>query len=90
MSDANTILRATGLTKRFPGTLALDDVSMELHSQEILAVIGENGAGKSTFMKILAGIYQANAGQIELDGKKVALDSVRDAQKQGIALIHQE
>lgn len=63
---------------------------MELHPQEILAVIGENGAGKSTFMKILAGIYRADAGQIELDGSKVTLDSIRHAQGHGIALIHQE
>ena len=90
MSESSPLLRATGLTKQFPGTLALDNVSMELHSQEILAVIGENGAGKSTFMKILAGIHRADAGQIELEGESVALNSIRNAQEHGIALIHQE
>ena len=90
MPDSTVLLSATGLTKQFPGTLALDDVAMELHRQEILAVIGENGAGKSTFMKILAGIYHSDAGQITLEGKAIRLDSIRQAQEHGIALIHQE
>ncbi len=90
MSESSVLLRATGLTKQFPGTLALDNVSMELHQQEILAVMGENGAGKSTFMKILAGIYQADSGTIELEGQGITLNSIRNAQDHGIALIHQE
>jgi ribose transport system ATP-binding protein len=63
---------------------------MHLNTQEILAVMGENGAGKSTFMKILAGIHQSDGGQVLLEGKRVVLDSIRQAQKNGIALIHQE
>jgi len=90
VSESSVLLRATGLTKQFPGTLALDNVSMELHQQEILAVMGENGAGKSTFMKILAGIYQADSGTIELEGEGITLNSIRNAQDHGIALIHQE
>ncbi len=90
MSDTSPLLSATGLTKQFPGTLALDNVSMQLHKQEILAVMGENGAGKSTFMKILAGIYQADAGQVFLNNKAVTLNSIKQAQGHGIALIHQE
>lgn len=90
MSDVSPLLSVSGLTKQFPGTLALNDVSLDLHKQEILAVIGENGAGKSTFMKILAGIYQADKGEIRLDGEVVRLDSIRHAQANGIALIHQE
>lgn len=90
MDESAPLLSATGLRKQFPGTLALDNVSMHLNSQEILAVMGENGAGKSTFMKILAGIYQADGGQVYLEGEAVRLDSIRHAQEHGIALIHQE
>ena len=78
------------MSKRFPGVLALEDVSLTLARGEVLAVVGENGAGKSTLMKILAGIQTADSGDILLDGAKVEIDSVRAAQRLGIALIHQE
>lgn len=87
---SESLLRASGLTKRFPGVLALDDVSLSVGRGEIVAVIGENGAGKSTLMKILAGIYAPDAGEIEFDGRKGALTDVLEAQSVGIALIHQE
>ncbi len=84
------LLRATGLTKSFPGVRALKGVSLTLQRGEVLAVIGENGAGKSSLMKILAGVQPPDAGTIEVAGTRVDLDSVQAAQKQGIALIHQE
>ncbi|SVD21262.1 uncharacterized protein METZ01_LOCUS374116, partial [marine metagenome] len=56
----------------------------------VLAVVGENGAGKSTLMKILAGVYTPDAGTIRIEGREVRIQSVRDAQAHGIALIHQE
>ncbi len=92
MSQANDspLLRADGLSKRFPGVLALDRVSLTLRRGEVLAVIGENGAGKSTLMKILAGVQRPDAGQIFLDGRPVQIDSVHTALGLGIALIHQE
>lgn len=84
------MLRVRELSKSFPGVRALQAVSLDLDAGEVLAVVGENGAGKSTLMKILAGIQRADAGEIAIDGGAVQIDSVRDAQALGIALIHQE
>jgi ribose transport system ATP-binding protein len=78
------------ITKRFPGVVALNDVSLELHRGEVLALMGENGAGKSTLMKVLGGALQPDSGQISIEGQAVVLRNVRDAQRQGIGLIHQE
>ncbi len=84
------LLAARGISKRFPGVLALDAVDMAVEAGEVLAVIGENGAGKSTLMKILAGIETPDSGQIVRDGVAVIIDSPRRAAELGIALIHQE
>jgi ribose transport system ATP-binding protein len=84
------LLQVTSISKRFPGVLALENVSLTLARGEVLAVVGENGAGKSTLMKILAGVQEPDAGEVLLDGKAVRIDSVRTAQRLGIALIHQE
>ena len=84
------LLEVCGISKRFPGVLALDQVRMRAGQGEIVAVVGENGAGKSTLMKILAGVQAADAGQIKMDGREVKVDSVQKALSQGIALIHQE
>jgi ribose transport system ATP-binding protein len=84
------ILEVRGMRKRFPGVLALDDVHLTLHAGEVLAVIGENGAGKSTLMKVLAGELDADAGEVRIDGRAVAIGSVTQAVRLGIALIHQE
>ena len=88
MSDP--LLEARGLIKRFPGVRALDGVSLTVGRGETVAVIGENGAGKSTLMKILAGVQSPDSGEILVDGRPVTIDSVRAAEKLGIALIHQE
>ena len=84
------MLQVRDLSKSFPGVKALQDVNLQLDVGEVLAVVGENGAGKSTLMKILAGIQRADCGSISIDGKPVQINSVRDAQALGIALIHQE
>lgn len=76
--------------KRFAGVHALNDVSLELHAGEVHALLGENGAGKSTLIKVLGGIYSADEGEIWIDGKKVEIKGVKDAQDNGIAIIHQE
>jgi ribose transport system ATP-binding protein len=86
----NPLLAAHGITKSFPGVRALQDVSMHVLTGEVLALIGENGAGKSTLMKILGGIYTPDAGTVEIDGHPVVLTGVKDAERHGIVLIHQE
>ena len=76
--------------KRFPGVYALNDVSYELRAGEVHALLGENGAGKSTLIKVLGGIYHPEEGNIYIEGKQVSINGVRDAQKCGVAIIHQE
>src|ERR671922_1082125 len=84
------LLEMRGVSKRFPGVVALDEVDFDLHVGEVHVLLGENGAGKSTLMKILSGAYRKDAGEIELDGRPVSIDSPRDAQALGIATIYQE
>src|SRR6266699_3081209 len=78
------------ITKRFPGVLALDGVSFEIERGSCHALVGENGAGKSTLGKILAGVYVADAGEMQLDGKPVHAPAPLAARKLGIAMVHQE
>ena len=84
------VLRLDGVSKRFPGVQALDDVAMSVGAGEVMALIGENGAGKSTLVKILTGIYQADSGTIRLDGTPVGFRSPLEAAAGGILAIHQE
>ncbi|HEU4388251.1 MAG TPA: ATP-binding cassette domain-containing protein, partial [Blastocatellia bacterium] len=84
------VLEMQGISKRFPGVVALDDVTLEVFPGEIVGLAGENGAGKSTLMKILGGVYQPDAGQLRIDGNEVTIKSVSDAISRGIGFIHQE
>ncbi len=84
------LLEVCRVTKRFPGVVAIDGVSLELRAGEVVGILGENGAGKSTLMKILAGVQQPDEGELRMDGIRVQIDSVRSAIDRGIALIHQE
>lgn len=84
------LLQARCISKAFPGVKALADVHLDVAAGEVVAVIGENGAGKSTLMKILAGIYSPDEGEILIDGKAVSFTGVKQAEEQGIVLIHQE
>ncbi len=84
------ILKMTGVSKRFPGVLALEDVHLEVGQSEIHALLGENGAGKSTLLKILSGAHNADAGTIELFGQPVTFATPHDAQRAGIVTIYQE
>ncbi len=83
-------LEVQKITKRFPGVVALSGVDLKVYPSEVLALIGENGAGKSSLMKILAGVQPADEGELLVEGKAVRFSGVQDAQKSGIALIHQE
>jgi inositol transport system ATP-binding protein len=80
----------TGVSKRFPGVRALEDVHLDVGPSEIHALLGENGAGKSTLLKILSGAHGADSGQIELFGKPVAFATPHDAQRAGVVTIYQE
>jgi ABC-type sugar transport system ATPase subunit len=79
-----------GITKRFPGVMALDGVALAVRRGEIHAICGENGAGTSTLMKILSGVYLPDEGTLEIDGAAVRFSGTRDAERAGIAIIHQE
>src|SRR5580698_4318697 len=75
--------------KRFGGTIALDDASFDLLPGEVLALLGENGAGKSTCVKLLAGVYRPDSGSVVIDGQPVDHWSPLEAQRRGIAVMHQ-
>jgi ABC-type sugar transport system, ATPase component len=78
------------VSKRFPGTIAVDDVSFEVYAGEVHALVGENGAGKSTLMKMLAGSFDDYTGQILVNGKEVSLRSPPEAKRYGVGMIYQE
>jgi len=88
MSEA--LLRMEGIDKHFPGVHALDRCQFELLAGEVHALVGENGAGKSTMMKIATGVYKKDAGRILFKGQEVDIPDTRTAQQLGISIIHQE
>ena len=83
------LLEMRNITKIFPGVRALDNVSFTLKKGEIHALMGENGAGKSTFIKVLTGVHRPDGGEIILDGKKIEMHDPLVAAKHGIAAIYQ-
>lgn len=85
----SALLEITGLTKRYPGVVALDGVSLTIRSGTVHALVGENGAGKSTLIKVLAGVIRPDAGAICLHGKQLALPSPQASRRAGIAVVHQ-
>jgi len=94
MKDNNTpdapVLHARGISKFFPGTIALDDVELRLMPGEVHALLGENGAGKSTLIKCLTGAYRRDAGTMLMDGHEIDPVSTADSQRLGIGTVYQE
>ena len=90
MSLGEVIYEARAITRRYPGTIALDRVDFRVYRNQVNVLIGENGAGKSTLMRILAGVEQQDEGQLALEGAEITLGSPRDAARHGIAIVHQE
>src|SRR5689334_21341127 len=84
------IVEMTGVTKRFPGVLALNAVDVAFRQGEVHAVVGENGAGKSTLMNLLAGELKPDSGEIRIDGRATAINSPLVSQKLGIRVVYQE
>ncbi len=88
-AQSEPAILGAGIVKRFPGVLANDHVDFELRVGEVHALLGENGAGKSTLMNIFAGLYDADEGEMRVEGKPVAFRSPRDAIAAGIGMVHQ-
>ena len=87
MSDY--IVEMRHITKRFPGIVANDDVTIQVKKGEIYALLGENGAGKSTLMSMLFGMYEPDEGEIYIRGEKVKISSPNHATKLNIGMVHQ-
>jgi D-xylose transport system ATP-binding protein len=89
MSAAQPLVAMRGMSIGFGGIRAVDDVSLDLHAGEVVGLLGHNGAGKSTFIKMLSGAYRPDAGEIRIDGQAVTINSPRDARRHGIETIYQ-
>lgn len=87
--DKPYAIEMVNITKRFPGIIANDNITLQLKRGEIHALLGENGAGKSTLMSVLFGLYQAEEGVIKKDGKEVTIKNPNDANDLGIGMVHQ-
>lgn len=85
----NYAIEMLNITKKFPGIIANDNITLQLKKGEIHALLGENGAGKSTLMSVLFGLYQPEEGEIRKDGKKVTINDPNDANDLGIGMVHQ-
>src|SRR5512133_790696 len=86
----DALLSAKNLTKRFGGLIAVNDVSMDVFPGQVIGLIGDNGAGKSTFIKMVSGVYQPNDGEIIFQGKPVTFAGPREARDLGIETIYQD
>ena len=86
----DVIIDVKGLEKRFPGVVALKDISFQIRKNAVHCLVGENGAGKSTFIKILTGVYQADEGELLLNGSPYNPKNIRESRKAGITAIYQE
>ena len=87
--EAPYAIEMLNITKKFPGIIANDNITLKLRKGEIHALLGENGAGKSTLMSVLFGLYQPESGEIHKDGRKVEIRDPNDANALGIGMVHQ-
>ena len=83
------LLKMSGISKSFFGVKVLDAVGLEIEAGEVHALLGENGAGKSTLMNILGGVLEKDGGTVSFDGKVMDNVTIKDAEKAGIAFVHQ-
>ena len=89
LHETQYAIEMLNITKKFPGIIANDNVTLQLKRGEIHALLGENGAGKSTLMSVLFGMYQPEEGIIKKDGKEVKINDPNDANALGIGMVHQ-
>lgn len=88
--SSTPLIDIRGVTKKFPGVIALENVSFDVREGELHSICGENGAGKSTLMKILSGVYGEYEGELVVRGEKARFRGTRDAERAGVSIIHQE
>jgi len=84
------LLEVKNITKRFGGLTAVDDVSVQIYPGEVIGILGDNGAGKSTLIKVISGVYHAEAGQTFFEGRRVKINNAMEALKIGIETIYQD
>ncbi len=89
MTTAPPVLEVRGITKRFPGVLANDNINLTLRKGQVLGLLGENGAGKSTLMNLIYGLYKPDEGEIFVGGQPVEISGSKDAIEHGIGMVHQ-
>ncbi len=90
MDKRQPMLKMQGISKSFGTVKALQNINIEAYGGEVLALLGENGAGKSTLMKILSGVYTKDTGKIFIEGEEVFPHNIKEAEKLGVSIIHQE
>src|SRR3712207_3200014 len=90
MDKRQLMLKMQGISKSFGTVKALQNINIEAYGGEVLALLGENGAGKSTLMKILSGVYTKDTGKIFIEGEEVFPHNIKEAEKLGVSIIHQE
>jgi len=88
--NRKVVLETKGMSKHFGGIKAIDNVNMKLYENEIIAIVGDNGAGKSTFIKTIAGVYRKDDGEIYISGEKVHIGNPKDARSYGIETVYQD
>lgn len=90
MDKMKPLLEVRNITKRFGGLTAVDNVDMQIFSGEVVGILGDNGAGKSTLIKVISGVYHADAGEIFFEGRQVRIDNPMEALKIGIETLYQD